>query len=94
MGRDPGYQKPPGGCSPPASWPCPLDLAKWIAERPIPEYLTVVGSYNLFSGLVLPHREGFAGRWDRSRVKAYALFHQFSRGTNQKAWLYRVLTTT
>jgi|SRR5262245_1218488 len=26
-------------------------------------------------------------------AKAYASFHQFSRGTNLKAWLYRVLTT-
>ncbi len=27
-------------------------------------------------------------------VKAYAAFHQFRRGTNLKAWLYRILTNT
>src|SRR5215216_2561705 len=27
-------------------------------------------------------------------VKAYSAFHQFAEGTNLKAWLYRILTTT
>lgn len=78
------------------------------ADGPVRQELTDDSRREIFARDAMPYVDqlfGAAMRYTRNRAdaedlvqdtmaKAYASFHQYRPGTNLRAWLYRVLTTT
>ncbi|CAN5713354.1 sigma-70 family RNA polymerase sigma factor SigH [soil metagenome] len=78
------------------------------SEGPVRQDLTDDERRRVFAADAMPYVDqlfGAAMRYTRNRAdaedlvqdamaKAYASFHQYRPGTNLRAWLYRVLTTT